>query len=144
MEGSPETDPKVILPQMANLLGLGPIPKPRWMPKWWYKRKKRRQMEQAVSQWKPVHINVPKEVVAMQIAMELRDFAEMVLGYSHVDPEKSAIARNPRRVGKTRWLQHFKYEPPKRKKVSERKQRRVVRRAMREVHTTLQQMGTPV
>lgn len=28
-----ETNPEVILPQMANILGIGPISKPKWMPR---------------------------------------------------------------------------------------------------------------
>ena len=136
-----EIDPKMYLPQIANMIGIGPIPKPKWMPKFWHRRLKRQQMEKAMSKWEPWQPEISKETVRMLIAQELRDFAEQIIGYSHVDPEKSAITRSTRRVGGTQWLQHFKYNPPKRKKVSERQHRRVLRRAVRETEKKLEAMG---
>lgn len=137
-------DPKVILPQMVNLLGIGPIPKPRWMPKFWHQRLKQKQREQALMRFKPVHYKLPDEVIRMQIAQELRDYAERIIGYSDIDPEKSAIVRNKNRVNGTRWLQHFKYEPPKRKKMSKRQMRKLVRKTIRETDKKLQSMNITI
>lgn len=136
-----ETDPNVILPQMANMLGIGPIPKPKWMPKFWHRHLKRRQMERAVSQWKPVHYEPTKEQEELMIAEELRDWAEMLIGYAHIDPEKSAI---PRTGHKARFIQHLKYDPPKVKRLTERGKRRLLRKTMRKTEKTLETMGVTV
>ena len=130
---------KMVLPQMASLLGLATSPKPKWMPNWIWKLKKRREREDAVMKWKPVHYKPTKEQVAMMVAEELRDWAEMIIGFSHIDPEKSAITR--KRKGKTRWLQNLKYDPPKTKRISPRREKKVLRQALRETHKTLAAMG---
>jgi hypothetical protein len=76
------------------------------------------------------------------IAQEFRDFAEMILGYSHVDPEKSAIPRSKRRVNCDKWLRYFEYKPPKpQKPITERQRRKMVRQAMRETDKKLKEMG---
>lgn len=136
-----ETDPKVILPQMANMLGIGPIPKPKWMPKFWHRHLKRQQTEKAISGWvpcPPMHCEPTKKQVSMMIAQELRDWAECFIGYAHIDPEKSAI---PRTKHKARFVQHFKYDPPRIKKLSKRGERRLLRKTMRETQKKLEAMG---
>jgi len=76
-------------------------------------------------------------MVRMQIAQELRDFAEMIVGHSHIDPEKSIIRRSNRRVNGDVWMRHFKYTPPKVKKLNERS---IARKAIRETNKKLAEM----
>lgn len=122
---------QMVIPHMESLLGIDLLPKPKWMPNWIWKLKERRQRENAIMQFKPVHYKPTKEQVAIMIAQELRDFAERILGYSHIDPEKSSIPRSNRRVNGDRWMGNFKYEPPKQKKLSPRYERRILRKALR-------------
>lgn len=137
-----------IMPVMETL-GLGPIPQPRWMPNFWHKRLRRKQMEQAVSRWEYVPPCVPEpteEEIKIQIAQELRDWAERIIGYSHVDPEKSSIPRSKRRVnGRDSYIRHLKFiEPPKPRKLSPRAQRKLLRKTVRETDKKLEAMGIKV
>jgi len=135
---------KMVIPHMAKMMGIDLSPKPKWMPRWIWERKKRRQREDALMQWKPVIHEPSEEQVRIMIAQEFRDFAERILGYSHIDPEKSAIPRNARRVNCDRWLKHFNYEPPKQKPLSPRQHKKVLRKAMRETDKKLAAMGIGV
>ncbi|KKL12800.1 hypothetical protein LCGC14_2532150 [marine sediment metagenome] len=139
-----ETDSTIVVPDLANLLGEGSIPQPWWMPDFWHQWLKQRQRETALSRWKAVHFEPPKEVVRMQIAQELRDLAEGIIGYSDVDPEKSSIVRNKHRVNNSRWLQYCKYDPPKPKKLTKRGERRLIRRVVCESDKKLEAMGIEV
>lgn len=134
-------DPKVILPQMINLLGIGPMPKPKWRPKFWHRHLERKRREQTLMNFKPFRYKPSADVIRMQIAQELRDFAERIIGYSDIDPEKSAIVRDKNRVSGIKWLQYFKFEPPKPIKISKRQHRGLVRKAIREADKKLQDMN---
>lgn len=48
-------------------------------------------MDSKITDWKPV---ISEDKVRMEAAEKLRDAAEMVLGYCHIDPTRSAIRRN--------------------------------------------------
>lgn len=98
-------------------------------------------MEKAVLRFKPVHYEPTEEQVDLMIAQELRDWAEMLIGHAHVDPEKSSI---PRTGHKARFIQHFKYDPPKVKNLTERGKRRLLRQTMRKTGKTLEAMGITV
>lgn len=130
-----------VLKPVMETLGLGPIPQPRWMPDWLHRLKKRRQRERALSQWTPVHYEPTQEQVNLMIAQELRDWAEMLVGYAHVDQEKSSI---PRTGHKARFVQHFKYDPPESKKLSRRGHRRLLRKTIRKMDEKLKEMGIEV
>ena len=137
-------DPKVIVPQVCNILGIGPIPQPKWMPNFWYRRLKQKQREKALSQWVPVEPPVPtEEMMKVQIAQELRDWAERILGYSHVDPEKSSIPRSKFRVNSEKWyVQYLKYDPPPAPKpLSKRARRRMLRKVIRDTDKKLAAVG---
>lgn len=98
---------KAWLPHIAKTLGIQPIPRPRWMPKFWHRRKKRRQREETLAQWVPCRPEISERQVRIMIAQEFRDFAEMILGYSDIDPEKSSIPRSTRNVLTDRWIRYI-------------------------------------
>lgn len=135
---------KMVVIEMASLLGIDSSPKPKWMPNWVWKLKQRRQRENAIMKFKPVYYEPTDEQVAVMIAQELRDLAERVLGYSHIDPEKSSIPRSSRRVNGDKWMRDFKYEPPKLKKLSPRREKRVLRKALRKADKMLEGMEITV
>lgn len=138
---SGNVDVKMYIPHLAGLLGIEMNPKPRWMPKWVWALKKRRKREDAIMQWEPVHYEPTDAEVKMRIAQELRDFAERILGYSDINPEKSAITRTKRRVNGDTYMRYFKYNPPKPKVISERRKKRVLRSAIRKSDKGLEAMG---
>lgn len=54
-----------------------------------------------ITDWKP---QIDEHAVRMEVAERLRDQAEMVLGYCHIDPTRSAITRRriPKMLAKER------------------------------------------
>ena len=132
---------------MLDLFGIGPIPKPKWMPNLWHRRLKQKQQLHALSQWKlcpPPELT--DEQMRMQIAQELRDWAERLIGYSHVDPEKSSIPRNKFRVNSTDlYVKYLKYDPPPTSKpLSKRGHRRMLRKVIRDTDKKLAAMDIKV
>lgn len=143
-----DDETKVLMPVLGTLMfGRKPIPRPRWMPKFWHNRLKRKQEEDSLMQWKLSPSPEPtEEQFKMLVAQELRDWAERIMGYSHIDPEKSSIPRNKFSVNGDKWfVRHLKYDTPKpRKELTERQRRKMVRKSIRETDKKMKEMGIEV
>lgn len=152
-----DDDTKVLMPVLGTLMfGRKPIPRPRWMPKFWHNRLKRKQEEDSLMQWKPCPSPEPTgEQLNMLMAQELRDWAERLMGYSHIDPEKSSIPRNKFRVNGNKWLVghlkaslktdilKLKKAKPK-KEMTERQRRKIVRQSIRETDKKMKEMDIEI
>ena len=77
----------------------------------------------------------------MRIAVEIRDWAELMIGYCHIDPEKSSIRRGGPKFGF--FKRHeivLKKEFAKEGKMSDKQMRQ---KAVRDTEKKLAKMGFP-
>ncbi len=76
-----------IVPQMVGVMGLKSPPNRKWWkPEWVRRRQKENQDIKVVAQWTPI-IHEPTETEINQaLAQDLRDWAEMLVGYCNIDP----------------------------------------------------------